>query len=167
LLVDFVWRWIAITEKTVPGWVDGAVQQDIFKVRCPPDAIPDEDQRHSTSVIDIFSSFNQAIDKIFELNWDNDLHDAKFRTALTKIVGIGLSKYCDILMERFVKEMDRLTPEQEAAAKQSTQEKWLQMAKEAFTNKERVEPFNFFPEVCAFFGLWLSIYIGFMDVETT
>lgn len=68
-------------------------------------------------------------------------------TALTKVVGIGISRYCEVLEQMFSKEMDRLTPEQEAAATQSKQEKWLQVAKDAWNNKEKIEPFQFFPEV--------------------
>lgn len=142
-----MWRWIQITEGSIKDWVDQAVKQDSFSVRCEKGQIPSEDQRHSVSVIDIFSSFNQTIDRVVQLNWDDDLQYATFMTALAKIVGAGISRYCDILEQRFNKEMDRLTPEQEAAKNQSTQEKWLSMAKDALGNKEKIEPFQFYPEV--------------------
>ena len=137
-----------MTESNVPTWVETAIKQDSFTVRTQnAEEIPSEDQRHSHSIIDIFSSFNQTIDRIVQLNWDNDLHYAKFMTALARIVGSGISKYCEILEQRFTKEMDRLTPEQEATATQSRQEKWMQLAKDAWNNKEKIEPFQFFPEV--------------------
>ena len=130
------------------GWVDGAVKQDNFQVRIDtPGQIPTEEERHSVSVIDIFSSFNQTIDRIVQLNWDNDLQYAKFMTALAKIVGNGIARYCDIIEQKFTKEMDRLTPEQEASSNQTRQEKWMQLAKDAWSNKEKIEPFQFFPEV--------------------
>lgn len=137
-----------MTEPSILDWVDQAIKQDNFRVRTETSEIPTEDQRHSLSVIDIFSSFNQTIDRIVQLNWDDDLQYAKFMTALAKVVGAGISRYCEILEQRFSKEMDRLTPEQEAARNQSTQEKWLSLAKDAWNNKEKIEPFNFFPEVC-------------------
>ncbi|MCJ1309485.1 hypothetical protein MMC25_003145 [Agyrium rufum] len=146
LLADFVWRWIRLTESNISAWVEGAIRQDNFTVRSQPGHIPAEDERHSVSVIDIFSSFNQTINRIVQLNWDNDLHYAKFMTALAKVVGDGISRYCDILEQRFTKEMDRLTPEQEATASQTRQEKWMQLAKDAWANKEKIEPFQFFPE---------------------
>ncbi len=147
-LADFVWRWIRMTEASIPDWVDQAVKQDRFTVRTEQkDQIPTEDERHSVSVIDIFSSFNQTIDRIVQLNWDDDLQYAKFMTSLTKVVGVGIACYCEVLEQMFSKEMDRLTPEQEAAANQSKQEKWLQVAKDAWNNKEKIEPFQFFPEV--------------------
>ncbi|KAL8808687.1 MAG: hypothetical protein Q9223_004085 [Gallowayella weberi] len=146
-LADFVWRWIRITESSINDWVDQAIKQDQFRVRVDnPQQIPTEEQRHSVSVIDIFTSFNQTIDRVVQLNWDDDLQYAKFMTALAKVVGAGIARYCEVVEQRFSKEMDRLTPEQEAAASQTKQEKWLQLAKDTWNNKEKIEPFQFFPE---------------------
>ncbi|KAL9100272.1 MAG: hypothetical protein Q9163_004332 [Psora crenata] len=146
LLAHFVWRWIRTTEESITGWVDQAIKQDTFSVRSEKGQIPTEDQRHSVSVIDLFSSFNQTIDRIVQLNWDDDLQYAKFVTALAKVVGQGVSRYCEVVEQRFAKEMDRLSPEQEAAKNKSTQEKWISMAKDAWSSKEKVEPFQFYPE---------------------
>ena len=147
LLSDFVWRWIRLTEGSIIDWVDQAIKQDNFAVRAEKGQITTEDQRHSVSVIDIFSSFNQIIERIVQLNWDNDLQYAKFMTALARVVGVGVARYCEIVEQRFSKEMDRLSPEQEAAKRQTTQEKWLSIAKDAWNNKEKIEPFQFYPEV--------------------
>ena len=136
-----------MTEASITDWVDQAVKQDSFCVRSEKGQIPTEDQRHSVSVIDIFSSFNQTIDRIVQLNWDDDLQYAKFMTALAKVIGAGVARYCEIVEQRFAKEMDRLSPEQEAAKSKSTQEKWISMAKDAWSNKEKIEPFQFYPEV--------------------
>ncbi|EXJ87158.1 hypothetical protein A1O3_04117 [Capronia epimyces CBS 606.96] len=147
LLADFVWRWIKITEEQVIGWVENAVKQDRFVVRTQhPGQVPTEDERHSTSVIDVYSSFGQVIDQVSQLNWDDDLSYAKFMTALSKALGLGIARYCELLDQMFGKEMDRLTPEQEAAATMTRQEKWVQLAKDTWNNKERVEPFQFYPE---------------------
>ncbi|KAI4173759.1 MAG: hypothetical protein LQ343_002762 [Gyalolechia ehrenbergii] len=146
-LAEFVWRWIRMTETAITDWVDQAIKQDQFRVRTDnPQQIPTEEQRHSVSVMDIFTSFNQAIDRVVQLNWDDDLQYAKFMTALAKIVGAGIARYCDVVEQRFSKEMDRLSPEQELAASQTKQEKWLQLAKDTWNNKEKIEPFQFFPE---------------------
>lgn len=151
-----MWRWIKLTGEAIGSWVDEAVKQDNFQVRTgSPGHIPSEDERHSVSVIDIFTSFNQTIDRIVQLNWDDDLQYAKFMTALAKVVGNGIARYCDVLEQRFSKEMDRLTPEQEASANQTRQEKWMQLAKDAWSNKEKIEPFQFLPEV----GTVLSISV--------
>jgi hypothetical protein len=148
LLQDFVWRWIAATDDNLVGWVEGAVREDNFHVRTSnPEAGPTDDERHSVSVIDIYRSFNQSIEQIVNLNWDDDLQYAKFMTALSKSVGAGVARYCELIEQAFTKEMDRLTPEQEVAARQTRQEKWMQLAKDAWSNKEKVEPFHFLPEV--------------------
>ncbi|KAI9759463.1 MAG: hypothetical protein M4579_002303 [Chaenotheca gracillima] len=146
-LAIFVNRWIAMTDENMLGWVDRAIKQDQFKVRTEfPDQIPSDDERHSHSVIDVFRSFNEAVDQIVQLNWDNDLQYAKFMTSLAKTIGAGISRYCETVEQRFTKEMDRLSPEQEVTQAQTRQGKWMQIAKDAWNNKEKVEPFQFFPE---------------------
>ncbi|PGH31221.1 hypothetical protein GX50_06006 [[Emmonsia] crescens] len=147
LLSDFVWRWIRSTDEKIVGWVDQAIKQDEFKVRTEsPTAIPTQEQRHSLSVVDVFRSFNEVINQIVQLNWDEDVGYAKFMTAISKSIGAGIARYCEVLEQQFSREMDRLTPEQEASLSQSRQDKWMQMAKEAWNNKEKIEPFQFFPQ---------------------
>lgn len=129
-------------------WVEQAVRRDDFTVRVEEgNEVAEEDQRHSVSAIDIFRSFNQVIEQMVQLEWDDDFQYAKFMTALSKSIGKGVARYCELLEQMFIKEMDRLTPEQEAALNQTRQEKLMQMAKEAWNNKDKVEPFQFLPEV--------------------
>ena len=144
ILQEFVWRWIQATDAKVGGWVEEAFKQDTFDLLAQHG--PDAELRHTVSAIDIFRSFKQSIDQIVELNWDDDLQYAKFMTALAKSVGNGVSKYCDLVEGRFAKEMNRLTPEQEATIAQTRQERWMQMAKDMYNTKEKVEPFQFLPE---------------------
>ncbi|KAF2017936.1 hypothetical protein BU24DRAFT_162303 [Aaosphaeria arxii CBS 175.79] len=145
MLQDFVWRWIEMTEANLPGWVENAFKADQFQIQSQ-NSPPMDDERHSVSVVDIFRSFNQSIEQIVSLNWDDDLQYAKFMTTISKAVGQGLARYCDLVEQKFSKEMDRLTPEQEAAANQTRQEKWISMAKDLYAQKEKIEPFQFWPE---------------------
>jgi len=148
VLADFVWRWIRVADSKMVELVDQAIKQDQFQVRSEhPEQSATDDERHSVSVIDIFRLFNQTADQIFQLEWDDDVQYAKFMTALSKSFGTGLSRYCEVIEQRFSKEMDRLSPSQVAAASQSKQEKWMQLAKDAWSNKEKIEPFQFYPEV--------------------
>jgi hypothetical protein len=142
-LADFVWRWINVADEKMVDLVDQAILHDKFEVRSEN---PTDIERHSVSAIDIFRLFNETTDQIFQLNWDDDVHHAKFMTALSKSFGVGLARYCEAVEERFTKEMNRLTPEQEAAAKQSKQDRWMQLAKDAWNNKEKMEPFQFHPQ---------------------
>jgi hypothetical protein len=152
MLQEFVWRWIEMTDANLIGWVENAFKGDQFQIESQ-NPVPMDDERHSVSVVDIFRSFNQSIDQIVSLNWDDDVQYAKFMTAVAKSIGLGLARYCELVEQKFAREMDRLTPEQEAAANQSRQEKWLSMAKDLYTGKERIEPFNFYPSVSVVVGL--------------
>lgn len=145
LLQDFVWRWIEMTDSNLVGWVENAFKQDAFTINSE-NPVPTDDERHSMSVVDIFRSFNQTVEQIVSLNWDDDVQYAKFMTAISKSIGQGLARYCELVETKFSKEMDRMTPEQEAAARQTRQEKWLNLAKDAWAQKEKMEPFQFFPE---------------------
>ncbi|KAF1835695.1 hypothetical protein BDW02DRAFT_567732 [Decorospora gaudefroyi] len=144
-LQSFVWRWIEMTDKNLIGWVDNAFKADQFQIESQ-NPIPSDDERHSVSVVDIFRSFNQSIEQIVSLNWDEDVQYAKFMTAVSKSIGIALARYCELIEQKFAREMDRLTPEQEAAARQTRQEKWITMAKDMYNQKEKIEPFQFYPE---------------------
>lgn len=148
VLAEFVWRWIRVADSKMVELVDEAIKQDQFQVRSKPEQPATDDERHSVSVIDIFRLFNQTADQIFQLNWDDDVQYAKFMTALAKSFGIGLARYCEVIEQIFSKEMERLSPAQVAAAAQSSQEKWMQLAKDVWNNKEKIEPFQFYPEVC-------------------
>ncbi|KAJ5180801.1 hypothetical protein N7492_004011 [Penicillium capsulatum] len=147
LLEEFVWRWLRLTDQSVMEWVNQAIRQDAFATRADGvvEDVP-EDSRHSVSVIDIFRSFNQVVENLVGLEWDDDLQYAKFMTALSNSIGKGVAKYCEALEQMFAREMDRLTPEQEAALNQTTQEKLMQFAKDTWTNKDKIEPFQFSSE---------------------
>lgn len=154
LLEDFVWQWLRLTDAKVMDWVEQAIRKDNFAVRGDglEEMVPEE-YRHSVSAIDIFRSFNQVVEQLVQLEWDDDLQYAKFMTALSKSIGNGVAKYCDTMEKLFAKEMDRLSPDQEAAMSQTAQEKLVQFAKDTWANKEKIEPFQFFPEVCILVSL--------------
>ncbi|KAJ6783360.1 hypothetical protein PWT90_10281 [Aphanocladium album] len=147
LLVDFVWRWIRSAEERMSDYVDEAIKHDQFQVRTEHAGnIPLDSERHSVSAIDLFMLFNQTVDQVFKLEWDNDEHHARFMTALARSFSAGLGRYCEVLEQRFTKEMDRPSAEEIAMQTKSTQEKWMQYAKDAWNNKEKAEPFQFFAE---------------------
>ncbi|KAK2023954.1 hypothetical protein LX32DRAFT_644088 [Colletotrichum zoysiae] len=149
LLVDFVWRWVRNAENVMVEVVDGAISQDPFQVRTDdPNKIPTDAERHSTSVIDIFLMFHQTMEQVYQLEWDSDVHHARFMTALARSYAAGIGQYCDELEKRFAKEMDRPTA-QEIAANKTTQEKFMQYAqyaRDAWNPKDAPEPFQFLPE---------------------
>lgn len=162
LLVDFVWRWIGAAESRMQDFVDEAIKQDQFQVRTQsPEDIPLDSQRHSVSVIDLFMLFNQTLEQVYRLEWDNDEHHARFMNALARSFSAGIGRYCETVEQRFTREMDRPSAAEVAAQTQTAQEKWMQYAKDAWNNKEKQEPFHFFPEVrSACSGRLLRCYSG-------
>ena len=136
-------------------WIEGAVAHDDFQVRQDPKEKeqglpPTDDERHSQSAADVYRIFNQSIEQIVKLEWDDDLQYAKFMTAMSKSIGKGVSRYCELLEGKFVKEMDRQTPEQEMRAQQTQKEKWIAAARDFYQTGgkggEKIEPFQFWPE---------------------
>lgn len=148
LLVDFVWRWIRTAEGRMQEFVDQAIKQDQFQVRSDdPDHITLDSERHSVSIIDLFMLFNQTLSQVHMLEWQNEEHLARFMTALSRSFSNGIGRYCEIVDQRFAREMDRPSAEEMAAQNRSTQEKWMQYAKDAWNNKDKAEPFQFYAEV--------------------
>jgi len=153
-LQEFVWRWISMTDSKLIDWVEGAVAHDDFQVRQDAEAkergdSPTDDERHSQSVVDVYRIFNQSIDQIIKLDWDDDLQYAKFMTAVSKSIGKGVARYCELLETKFAREMDRQTPEQEARAQQKQHERWISAARDVWTTgsmTQKIEPFQFWPE---------------------
>ncbi|KIH87318.1 hypothetical protein SPBR_04557 [Sporothrix brasiliensis 5110] len=147
LLEEFVWRWIKGAQERMENIVEEAIKQDQFQVRVQqPGDVPTDDERHSVSIIDTFQAFNQSVDQIYQLEWDDDTHHAKFMTALAKAFTAGIGRYCEIVEQRFAKEMDRPSAQELADSTKTTQERWMQYAKDALSNKEKVEPFQFYAE---------------------
>jgi hypothetical protein len=148
LLESFVWRWIKNVDDKMPGFVEEAIKQDAFKVRTRHEGdIPTDDERHSVSIIDLFTLFSQTVDQLLRLEWDDEVHLARFMTALAKSFAAGIGQYCEIVDRQFGKEMDRRSEQEVAAAQKTAQEKFLQYAKDAWNTKDKIEPFQFYPQV--------------------
>lgn len=170
VLAEFVWRWIAVAEEKMDTLIDESIKQDKFQIQSENPNNPADDERHSTSIVDIFRLFNQTADEIFRLEWDDDVQYAKFMTAMSRSFGLGLARYCEVLEKQFSKEMNRLSPAQEAALHQSKQEKWMQIAKDAWVNKEKIEPFQFYPEVssdanCPYIANLFKSFVKLNNIE--
>ncbi|KAK6522531.1 hypothetical protein TWF281_001974 [Arthrobotrys megalospora] len=146
MIQDFVWRWLSNIDVKIVEWVDNALKGEEFKVKSENGTMAND--RHSISVEDVFRSFIQNIKALKDLNWADEYQEAKFFTALAKSIGTGLMYYCEKVENMFTQEMDRVTPEQEAARNKTQKEKLLAY----FNSKEKVDPFNFLPETCVKFN---------------
>lgn len=155
LLEEFVWRWIRGAQERLEGIVEEAIKQDNFAVRpggvggpdeAEADAVATDEERHSLSIVDTFQAFSQSVEQIYQLEWDDDVHHAKFMTALASAFSASIGRYCEIVEQRFTREMDRPSAQEVAQANKSTQERWMQFAKDALSTKEKMEPFQFYRE---------------------
>lgn len=151
LLESFVWKWIKNVDDRMPSFVEEAIKQDAFKVRTRHAGdIPTDDERHSVSIIDIFTLFSQTVDQLLQLEWNDEVHMARFMTALAKAFAAGIGRYCEIVEQQFAREMDRQSAQEAAAASKTAQERFLQYAKDAWNTKEKIEPFQFYPQVSGY-----------------
>lgn len=146
LLIPFVWRWVRLAEGRMVEFVENAIRQDTFQMRSKEPSPPD-DQRHSVSIIDLFSLFSTSQRQVDELEWNNELHIAQFMTTLAHGFATGLERYCEEVGKMFAADLDRLSPEEIAAASRTAQEKFLQYAKDAWNTKEKPQPFQFSAKV--------------------
>ncbi|KAG1151513.1 hypothetical protein G6F37_002376 [Rhizopus arrhizus] len=79
-------RWMKSTNEATPEWVRNAIKQDEFKPI-------NEATLHSSSVVDLFTMFHQAVEFVQNLEWPNRLQDCRFNTALSKVIGVALEQY--------------------------------------------------------------------------
>lgn len=111
-LSPYIQMWLISSEDSMMKWVDSAVQADKFE------AINAEaDVLHSTSVIDLFYSFNQMMECLKKLDWDvaggaaseeeatmRKMHWCLFLTRYSRTLGRGLAKYGENLSNQVVNE---------------------------------------------------------------
>lgn len=80
-------RWLLQANESTIEWVQNAIAHDKF-------CRFNETILHSSSVIDLFSMFAQAVDFINKLQWPNESHHCMFLTYLAKTVMKGVEEYC-------------------------------------------------------------------------
>jgi hypothetical protein len=56
---------------------------------------------HSSSVVDLFSMFHQAVDFVQGLEWPNDYQYFRFMTVLSKVIGKALEQYTTTIETMF------------------------------------------------------------------
>lgn len=146
LMSAFVWRWIELQDAKIAGLIDESVKQDTFSIRVGDENAAPDEARHSESIINLFRICNQMLEPVVSLDWQDEQQKAQFLTGFAKVMGKGVAHYCEIVDGIFSKEMDRVPVQQEAATTRTQKDRLLALAKETWQNKEKVEPFNFYPE---------------------
>ncbi|KAI9496068.1 hypothetical protein BDB00DRAFT_927113 [Zychaea mexicana] len=140
--LQHVRRWLKTTHAATPEWVENAIKQDEFKPI-------NETAVHSSSIVDLFSMFHQAVDFVQNLQWPNELQRCRFLTALSKVIAIALDQYTNTI-EHFI--LEEVSPPQELEADPSSTGSFLDKARYLTgshnTVKEEAMPPDFNPELC-------------------
>ncbi|CAO3598850.1 unnamed protein product [Absidia cylindrospora] len=96
--LSHVRRWLKTTDAATPEWVENAIKQDDFK---PTNNVT----VHSSSIVDLFSLFHQAVDFVQKLQWPNEYQRCRFMTALAKVVSVALTKYTSAVEEMITEDI--------------------------------------------------------------
>lgn len=141
--LQHVRRWLKTTNAATVEWVENAIRQDEFK--------PVNDAAtHSSSIVDLFSMFHQAVDFVQNLQWPNELQRCRFFTALGKVIAVALEHYTSILEMLIFEEINPPSDQSETRASSGT---FLDRARYQLygsnrNSKDEEVPTNFTPELC-------------------
>ncbi|KAJ3281116.1 hypothetical protein HK104_000210 [Borealophlyctis nickersoniae] len=97
--LPFVMNWLDMLEKKMPEWVRNAIKVDTFAPSSPT-------VMYSTSILDIFASFQQQVDVLMQLNWPDPSQGQIFVDLLLEYMISALERYCDILSRLVVTDLD-------------------------------------------------------------
>lgn len=95
----------------------------------------------------MFMFFNQIVDQICKFQWDNDEYYVCFMIVFVGFFFEGIGRYCEVVEQCFMKEMDWLIVEELVVQNMMIQEKWMQYVKDVWMMKEKFELFYFYFEV--------------------
>lgn len=135
-LSSFILKWSQSSSELAISWVDPAIESDNF---FPVDL--ETGVLYSSSVNDIFASFNSGFTLIRDLQWSNKVHVAQFHTVLMKGVSNAICRYANRLLQLFTEELK--SKDEDSNRIKSRQDKWIAMAKTAVNVKEKFVPYNF------------------------
>ncbi|KAL0089298.1 hypothetical protein F4703DRAFT_1973871 [Phycomyces blakesleeanus] len=148
--LQHVKRWLETTNESTPGWVESAVKHDKFTT-------VNETVPHSSSVVDLFTMFHEAVDFVQKLQWPNELQRCRFLTALSKcaeykeqVIGHALDKYTAILEEMIIEDIyPTLGHEENSSATVAFFSKArLQLTGNHHSRKNDGVPPDFTPQLC-------------------
>lgn len=131
-------EWLQRTDEKISDWVQNAISQDTF-------VSTDENNKHSTSVVDSFTSMRHAFEFLKNLEWNNEYENARFMTMLSRTFCSAITCYCGALNVGFSKICnlsDALSVDVHST------EKWLAIAKLAIGKREKLEAFVFPADCC-------------------
>ncbi|KAI8900079.1 hypothetical protein BC833DRAFT_316048 [Globomyces pollinis-pini] len=96
--IHFVTEWLSYTETKVCDWVKAALDHDNYE-KLSAFAL------HSSSVLDLFTSFQQLIDFIKELDWPNESESRRFYFEIFYDITNAIDRYAGLSKDFMVKEL--------------------------------------------------------------
>ncbi|ORX53565.1 hypothetical protein DM01DRAFT_1322519 [Hesseltinella vesiculosa] len=139
--MSHVRRWLITTSNATLEWVENAVKQDQF-------TRINDTTLHSSSIVDLFSMFHQAVDFVQNLQWPNELQRCRFLTVLSKVIGIAIQQYT-LTIEDLIHHQDLFAPEVREQEALTTTAAFLGRAQQLMgTRKEMEAPADFTKELC-------------------
>ncbi|KAF7726334.1 hypothetical protein EC973_008914 [Apophysomyces ossiformis] len=140
--LQHVRRWLKTTNAATPTWVENAIKQDEFK-RINDTAY------HSSSVVDLFTMFHEAVDFVQNLQWPNELQRCRFLTVLSKVISVSLEQYTNIIEEMITDDIyPRIEREEEGASSTFLNKARNQLIGSRHSTKADDIPSDFTPELC-------------------
>ncbi|KAJ3033445.1 hypothetical protein HDV00_006353 [Rhizophlyctis rosea] len=95
----FVVEWLKISEEKTREWVTNAIKLDKFE---PTSSTA----LYSTSVLDIFASFQQQLDVLAQLQWPDPEESQAFVDTLLENMTNALERYCSILSRSAIEDRE-------------------------------------------------------------
>ncbi|KAI9005425.1 hypothetical protein CLU79DRAFT_841103 [Phycomyces nitens] len=141
--LQHVRRWLSTTSAATLEWVENAIKEDHFESI-------NENAMHSSSIVDLFSMFHQAVDFVQSLQWPNDLQHCRFLTALSKVIGVAIEEYTYTLEDMITEDVNpRIEHTPEVAANTSFLDRArFQLYGARGTAKDEGVPPDFTSELC-------------------
>lgn len=93
----YMQSWLDSVDTKTTGWVQSAINADKF--------VPEGNDSHSSSVVDLMDSCKSAVDFVQKLNWPNEYQNAKFMTRLARTISKSIEQYSQTMEQAFVSEM--------------------------------------------------------------
>ncbi|ORX96828.1 hypothetical protein K493DRAFT_17269 [Basidiobolus meristosporus CBS 931.73] len=93
-------RWLSDLDTKAHDWVQRAIEKDQL-------SFVSEKLRHSSSIVDLFSFFQQQLNPGFELQWPSPQMKAIFIRDLSKIIMKRIRLYCQIIREKYRERIEK------------------------------------------------------------
>lgn len=133
----YVRVWLRHTGEDTKRWVENAIKADNFQA--------EGSEGHSSSIIDLFDSLRSTVNFLMYLEWPDEYQEARFFTALAKIISKCLELYCNTMEDLFMEDLYQHRPDPQP---QKPSAAWLEKAKQTIQGEKKIIPFNFTPESC-------------------